>query len=297
MTAERTAGQRGPASRAYAGCVAALATRHGKEQAIAPPIAERLGLELRIPGNLDTDRLGTFTGEVPRPGTIEETAIRKARMGMQATGLSLGIASEGSYGPDPRMPLVPAGLELMVLVDDTRDIVIREHLVDPAPAYRSTRTQSASAIESWLGKAGFPSHALIVQPNVQDDRNPVFHKALDSDGALGDAIDQCRRLSEDGMALVTTDMRAHLNPTRMRTLGRLAARFAERIATACPACDSPGFGKSGVETGLPCDWCGAPSELVRLEIFGCVACTHRERRPRRDGLERADPAHCAHCNP
>lgn len=281
----------------YVDRVAALATKHGKERAIAPPVRERLGLELRIPGDLDTDRLGTFTGEVPRPGTIEETAIAKARLGMDATGLPIGIASEGSYGPDPRMPMVPAGLELIVLVDDTRNIVIREHLVDPAPAFRSTRVRSVADIASWLDEVGFPSHALIVQPSVQDDRDPLFHKALDSGALVGEAIEHCAKLSADGLALVTTDMRAHLNPTRMKTLSRLALQFAERIATACPACETPGFGKVGVEKGLPCEWCSEPSDLVAEEIFGCVACERRDTRPRADGLERADPANCAHCNP
>lgn len=303
MTALRPEGENDPGAddtmpaQPYSGRVAALATKHGKEQAIAPALRECLGLDISVPADLDTDRLGTFTGEVPRPGTIEETAVAKARMGMQATGLPIGIASEGSYGPDPRVPLVPTGLELMVLVDDIRDLVISEHLVDPAPAFRSTRTRTANGIAAWLGKVGFPSHAVIVQPNLQDGGAPLFRKALDSETAVAQAVAECSRLSPDGLALVTTDMRAHLNPTRMSTLSRLALRFAKRIATACPACDTPGFGKVGVEKGLPCEWCEEPTELVAREIHGCVTCEHRDTRPRSDGLERADPGNCALCNP
>jgi hypothetical protein len=33
------------------------------------------------------------------------------------------------------------------------------------------------------------------------------------------------------------------------------------------------------------------------EIQGCALCDHRADVPRRDGLLRADPQHCAHCNP
>ena len=44
----------------------------------------------------DTDVLGTFTGDVPRPGSPFETAVAKARIGMGLTGCSLGLASEGT---------------------------------------------------------------------------------------------------------------------------------------------------------------------------------------------------------
>jgi len=41
-----------------------------------------------------------------------------------------------------------------------------------------------------------------------------------------------------------------------------------------------------------------PSPIVRrTEIQGCAQCDHRVPVPRRDGLLRADPQHCAHCNP
>ena len=58
----------------YQGAVAALATRHGKEAAVAPAMAEALGLEIMVPAELDTDSLGTFTGELPRPASMRETA-------------------------------------------------------------------------------------------------------------------------------------------------------------------------------------------------------------------------------
>jgi len=284
-------------SHPYAGCVAALATMHGKEQAIAPPFSGRLEVEMSVPPALDTDRLGTFTGEVPRPGSIDETAVAKARLGMDITGLQLGAASEGSYGPHPQMPFAPAGFECMVLVDDRREIVIREHLLDTAPVYASVETASVDAIGKYLDKIRFPSHAVIVQPNSPGEAGPAFHKGLRDGAALSAAIQASRRLSEDGLALVSTDMRAHLNPTRMRTLSRLAHNLVERIATLCPACGAPGHGKVDVEKGLPCAWCDRPTERVAREVFGCVDCEHRDVRPRSDGMDRADPGHCAHCNP
>jgi len=281
----------------YAGRIAVLATMHGKELAIAAPFSKRLGLTLSVTRGLNTDHLGTFTGDVPRSGTIKETAVTKARLGMRATGLPVGVASEGSYGPHPQLPLIPAGLECMVLVDDARNIIISEHSIDKAPAYGSTQAAHIENIEVWLRRFGFPSHAVIVQPNVQDDSSPSFHKGLQSKSAVAAAIKRCSDLSHDGIALVTTDMRAHLNPTRMKTLAVLAEKLANRIAVTCPTCRTPGYGQVGAEKGLPCSWCDRPSELTAREILGCVACDYREERPRSDGIHRADPSDCASCNP
>jgi hypothetical protein len=94
----------------YAGERAVIATMHGKEAAVAPVLLARLGLVVTTAANLDTDALGTFTGEIPRAGTIREAAISKARLGMTATGLPIGIASEGSYGPHPNIPFIPGGV-------------------------------------------------------------------------------------------------------------------------------------------------------------------------------------------
>ena len=53
----------------YAGERVELATKHSKESAVAPTLAERLGLSFHTPLGLDTDALGTFTGEVERVGS------------------------------------------------------------------------------------------------------------------------------------------------------------------------------------------------------------------------------------
>jgi len=77
---------------------------HGKERAIARPIFHHLGLALKPAMNLDTDQLGTFSGEIPRRGALLEVALRKARLGMRAPGLPLGLAGEGTFGPHPAVP-------------------------------------------------------------------------------------------------------------------------------------------------------------------------------------------------
>ena len=93
----------------YAGRSAVLATMHGKEAAFAPVLADRLGLDLIVPGGIDTDALGTFTGEIARQGSIGETARAKAVLGLSIAGGDLALASEGAYGPHPQIPLIPLG--------------------------------------------------------------------------------------------------------------------------------------------------------------------------------------------
>lgn len=281
----------------YAGRRAVLATMHGKEAAVAPVFRARLGLTVATAPDLDTDALGTFTGEIPRAGTMREAAIAKARLGMAATGVPIGIASEGAYGPHPSAPFLPGGVEIMVLIDDARGIVVSESLIDDAPVFNHILTPQTDAIGWFLVQVGFPRQALIVRANEAGGFGAPIRKGLRTIDALTSAIAECAARSRDGHALVQTDMRAHMNPTRMATLARLACLLSNRLAARCPACASPGYGQTDVETGLPCEWCGAPSIMVRHQIFGCVACEHREMRPRSDGLTHADPGRCPECNP
>jgi len=99
----------------YHGRRAVLATMHGKEAVISPAFRKRLGLRVETPKGLDTDALGTFTGEIARIGTIRETSIAKARLGMTTMGISIGIASEGATGRIRTFPSLLAALSLWLL--------------------------------------------------------------------------------------------------------------------------------------------------------------------------------------
>jgi ribosomal protein L37E len=92
-------------------------------------------------------------------------------------------------------------------------------------------------------------------------------------------------------------MRAHLNPTRMKSLTVLAERLSQRLAALCPGCNTPGFGRTGARNGLICEECGAPTGMVAAETFGCAACDYTEERARQDGLTHAEPVNCPECNP
>lgn len=270
----------------YRDAAAALATRHGKKAAVGPAMAEVLGLRVVVPGELDTDSLGTFTGEVPRPASMRDTARLKARMGMAATGLPLGLASEGSFGPHPAIPFLAAAHELMIFIDDASGFEIAEEQVSPDTNFAALEVTPEADLEGFLMQAGFPSHALIFRSGGG------IVKGIAAREQLGGLL---RRAA--GPVRLETDMRAHLNPTRMAVIAGLAQKLAQRIATPCPACGAPGFGVVRAEPGLACEDCGAPTRLVKTLVFGCQPCGHEETRPRPDGRAHATPAECQECNP
>ncbi|APD49320.1 hypothetical protein KQ302_12890 [Synechococcus sp. CS-602] len=273
-----------------------LATRHGKEKVIARPFRKGLGAELVLASGFDTDSLGSFSGERPRLSDAETTCRLKAEAGMAETGLDLGLASEGSFGPHPALPFLPLAMEWMAWVDRAQGLVITEQLVGCRTNFDHCTASPGADLDPWLDRIGFPTHAVIVQPH-RARAKPCLSKGLGAVAELREAIEQASRASSDGLALLETDMRAHQNPTRMASIRVLAFKLVRRIASPCPTCGAPGWGRVDVLLGLPCDWCGTATDLVRSERFGCVSCSASEERPRADGLTKADPQFCPLCNP
>ena len=60
----------------FEGRKAIIATKHHKEQVILPLVKEQLEIEVFVPHDYDTDKFGTFTGEIPREGNALD-AVRK----------------------------------------------------------------------------------------------------------------------------------------------------------------------------------------------------------------------------
>lgn len=270
----------------YGGEIAVLATQHGKEQVIAPTFAVETGLLVTVPRGLDTDSLGTFTGEVPRPASLRDTLRMKARLGMAASGCAIGIASEGSFGPHPMIPFVAAGREAMIFIDEGRGIEVIEEAFSERTNFAALQVTPDADVQGFLDRVGFPNHALVLR------HGNTITKGITERAELGRLLGGCI-----GALRLETDMRAHLNPTRMDEIGRLAARLARRVATPCPACQAPGFGRRRSEQGLPCEDCGTPTGLTRAVVLGCTCCGHAWHRPRPDGRAAAPPAECPECNP
>jgi len=104
-------------------------------------------------------------------------------------------------------------------------------------------------------------------------------------------------LEQHGAAHVESDMRAHVNPTRMTAIGRATRDLARLALSGCPHCGRPGFDVVERLRGLPCGACGMPTRRVRMEIVGCTGCGFREERVPDTGQAPASPAECDFCNP
>lgn len=282
------------AAHPYLGQIAVLATKHEKLPLVGPPLADAVGLHVEAVA-VDTDALGTFTGDIPRQAPPLETAIAKARLGMRSTARALGLASEGSIGPDPTMPFVVLDREIVVLVDDGTGIVVWETHASWDVVAVSTTVGTGDDLGAFLSRARFPDHQLIVRPG--DGALHPIHKGISSIEALTAAVDECAAGSADNLALVETDLRAHACPSRRAVIAVAAKRLARRIATRCPSCGSPGWGRVDVVLGVACAWCGTQVARPRAEIDGCPACDHKATRPVISPDARADPAQCPLCNP
>jgi hypothetical protein len=272
---------------------ASLLTQHGKESVIFPELLSTHGLELIHVSGFDTDKLGTFTRDIPRYGSQLDAARKKARVGMELSGAQIGIASEGAFTNDPYTGLLPWNYELVLLIDDTRNIEIT--------GFFGGEAQSANKqISSWdelipfLSEARFPSHQLVVRPD--DEYHIECRKGIDSIESLKEAYDWATNLSKKGNVFVENDLRAHANPTRMANILKATQDLAKKMACRCPECMSPGFSITENKKGLPCAHCGVPTNLPISNIWSCVKCDYKKEVMIANQAA-ADPSRCHYCNP
>ena len=288
----------------YAQEVAVLATQHGKLPLIGPPLWSTVRLTTRSVA-VDTDLLGTFSGEVPRPSGPLQTAICKARLGMEATGVPLGLASEGTISDPCGLGVLPMDTELVVLVDDHRNITVCGWATAVVVATTATMAPGAP-IDELLGRAQVPPHHLVVSPAGVEATGPTgltenpwqsgTTKAVGDGPSLLAAIDRAAATSPDGRARVTTDLRAHLCPSRQPVIAAAARDLAQRLGTPCPECASPGWGIESVVVGLECAWCTWPTDEVAAHRWACPSCDATELRAATVSTK-GDPGRCARCNP
>ena len=275
---------------------ALFATMHGKERVVASLLDGALGLKVRVPDGFDTDRFGTFSREIERTGTQLGAARAKIaavfELDLEAR---IGLASEGSFGPHPYLPFVPLGREILVLIDRKTGFELIGYHADLSARYAHVPARTLAEALEFAERIGFPQHGLIVMG--ADGEQPVWGYPLSK---TIETVDQLQRSVEQaiarcGTAFIQTDMRAHRNPTRMRAIKRATLDLVRRFRSLCPECERPGFAVTERLAGLPCAWCGEPTEALREEVMVCAGCGHRIGRPA--AAVQADPGQCSACNP
>ena len=273
-----------PATGPYAGARVACVTKHEKARWIAPPFAEVLGARVFEVREVDTDRFGTFSGEVPRVLSPVDAARAKIAAGRDVTDAPVSIATEGSFSAGFGLGIEHH--EVLLLVDHARGLELTEqqvtrHARTPGRAVRDAEDACLLATQM-----GFPAQGVMVRTPTE-----VFTDL--------DSIETVRSLTGSLLqrepVYLELDYRAHRCPDRAEVIGELAARMARRLATACPACDAPGFGRVDVVRGAPCAQCGLATRGIVADVLGCAGC--EERRPVARPMLPVDPRWCDHCNP
>lgn len=289
----------------YAGARAALATRHGKLSIVALPLWRGVRLTT-VSVDVDTDQLGTFSGEIPRPAGPVETAVRKARLGMAATGLPVGLASEGSVSDPWGLGVGVVDRELVVLVDDEHGLIVVGRAAATDVVAVAATVAPGDPLDRLISRADAPPHHLVVRPagtpppTASDRPDPAWvdaiTKAVADEPTLREAVIRAAAVSPQGRAHVETDLRAHLCPSRRPVIAAAAADLATRLATLCPWCASPGWGVSEVASGRACSWCDGPTDEPGAYRWACPACDATDVCPI-EPCQPGNPARCSRCNP
>ena len=274
----------------YKHCI--LNTLHSKSEAIAKPFLEHLGVKI-IEQRGDTDQLGTFSGEVERPGSMFDVLKRKCEMGIELSGFKLGVASEGSFGPHPSIPFLACDYEALIFMDKEKDFFVYETNISENTNYASTTLKEENEFFNFAKVIKFPSHGIIVRPLEWDDKSIIF-KGIKTLEGFRNAFKICQKASASQSVKVETDMRAHMNPTRMMVIRELSQKLCLRLKIKCPKCKMPGWGKTRILKGLECRECGSPTENIKEEIFGCVKCSFEQSVRKEDSV---GPENCPYCNP
>lgn len=277
----------------YEGLKACLLTQHGKESVICPQLFDSNGLEVAHISGYDTDKLGTFTRDIPRHGSQLDAARKKARVGMELSGSTIGIASEGAFDNDPYTGMFPWNYEVVLLIDDIRNIEIIGFFGGQAQS-ASQQVSSWDELTTLLSEAKFTTHQLVIRPD--DEYHPECRKGLKDLGSLKEAFDWATSLSKRGNVFVENDLRAHTNPTRMVNILRATQDLSRKMNSVCPECKSPGFWVTERKKGLPCSCCESPTNLPIANVWACVKCGYKQEEMIAKQAK-ADPSMCNYCNP
>ncbi len=279
-------------SQRYSGKPVAILTQHRKESLVRPILEPALGCQIALATGYDTDQLGTFSGEIQRLDTQLQTARAKARIGMRLMGASIGIASEGAFGPDPFGGLMPWNVEVLIWIDD--DSQLEMVGVAQGPARHLQRTLKYwPELETFAIEAGFPEHHLMLRPASESD--PRIRKGLSDWPSLRRAFEAGQREADNRLVHVENDLRSMGNPTRQHMIRRACVNLLEKIQSSCPQCAMPGFSIVTHRAGLPCRWCQRPTQLAQSYVWSCSLCRHVREEPVKSS--HAEPGLCHHCNP
>jgi len=271
---------------------AALATKHGKESAFRPAFAT-IDISVVV-ANIDTDQFGTFAGEIERHLSPRDTVERKARAAIEVTGLPIGLASEGSFGPHPATPFLLADTEIVAYVDNERRYSVFETAGNISTVPAAAVIAESEMVHSLKITNDFPhQRAIVVVEDPTTKTRQVRAKGIDSINELRVVVGRALA-DQPHPVIVEPDLRAHYCPDRRKVIRSAVDRLVKRLKMACPWCNAAGFGPIRTIPGLRCRLCGLPTTRVATDVMGCTCCGFETEVAR---IGQADPNYCDRCNP
>ncbi|MCM0060018.1 MAG: hypothetical protein NBV57_04080 [Algoriphagus sp.] len=270
-----------------------IASMHQKEQALQPLLEARLKVTVTVAEGLNTDLLGTFSGEVARIADPLTTARKKGELAMELTGCDLVLASEGSFGAHPSAFFLPANEEWLLLLDRKNGLEIHARHLSLETNFSGQEFHNLEELDTFASKVGFPSHGLILR--ASKDHPEGILKGITDLNQLHKAAKNL--LETQGSGYVETDMRAMFNPSRMQVIQETAELLLQKLNSYCPACQLPGFVVTAAEPGLPCSLCGSPGTTALAHLLVCSHCQYEEKVLFPHGKKTEEPQHCQFCNP
>lgn len=270
-----------------------IATMHGKEKVIAPILEKILSVNCFVPSNIDTDSLGTFSGEIDRKETVLKTLRQKCLLAMEMTNCDLGIASEGSFGAHPSIFFAQADDEVLLLIDKKNDLEILAREISMETNFNGKAIENEQELLEFASLVKFPSHAIILKPAEKE-----FSKIIKGITNKTHLLNSYQDLILDfGKAYAETDMRAHFNPTRMKVIELATHKLVKNILSICPKCKTPGFSVTEIKSGLPCEWCNSPTRSTLSFLYSCKKCNYIKEEFYPHKKTKEDPMYCDFCNP
>lgn len=268
-----------------------MATKHRKEVYLGQVLSDHWDVTVRA-ADVDTDQLGTFSGEIPRPGDVPTTLRKKVSLALaNYPDAEVVVATEGSFGPDPVLGWIPLHEEVLLWAWPKlgKELFVAHRSHDTN--FSSCQEPDLAAVRRWAERVGFPAAHLILR---RADGTVVAK-------GLNDPTELERRWRETsaahGAPIVETDMRADRNPRRQEALRALAHKTMEALEARCPSCGFPGFVPRPASPGAPCRACGAPTRLPRELRVECPECHAAQSHESPHQLQGVDPGQCDRCNP
>jgi len=265
-----------------------VAVSHDEDVVMTPLLTKSLGMNCKV----GVGSITLLDDDVYPENELSAVARQKCYDAMEKYKIDLAIASAASVIHDDKLTNAYLHKEIMLFCDRARGMEMAVTEITTQTNYTSVHLNSVKQLQELTESCGFPEHALNVvvvngKTEIMRGLNNWKHLALNFNKAL----------KEKGVANVYTDMRAGYNPSRMKVIRSLTYKLIEKIKTACPQCQSPGFTVTNIKKGLPCEVCKRPTPSDLIHECTCTNCGYSREKKYPKGKRLENALYCVHCNP